>query len=196
MTEENRPDILFINCIDPCGNADLVFDGELKDQLVCSQMGAIVAPHDARGSSEMGASLSYAIEIQKVSHVIVMGHSHCESLAALIDEEAKPLSRYMSSWAKISAKAQQAAKRKTSVANDSNALNDETERQAVIMSLKNLMEYPLVNKAVDEGRLTVNGWFFDAKNGALFEYEPKTDTFKWLDTPSAQRKSGTRLDIA
>ena len=184
--EGTNPDVFFINCIDPCTDANLVFDAAPGQQFVRSQVAAFIPPYDEKNPSELGASLSYAINTGKIKHLIIMGHSHCDALAALINGETS--GHYLDSWVKMASRAKKTAGNKTSVKNKTIALQRETERQVVIMSLKNLMEYPMVKKALQgKDPLTVNGWFFDMENGALHEYEPAAKAFKPLDLSTPQK---------
>jgi len=178
--EGAHPDFFIINCIDPRTGADLVFDAEPGQQFVRSQMAAIIPPYDAKKRPEISASLSYAIDTKKVEHLIVMGHSQCGGVAALVDGTSD---QYIESWVKLAMQAKHAAAANTDIDHkDKAAVLRETERQVVIMSFKNLMEYPMVKKAVQEGRLTVDGWFFDLEKGTLHEYKPATNEFKQLNT--------------
>ena len=45
------------------------------------------------------------------------------------------------------------------------------ERQAVNVSLSNLITFPWVKRRVEEGGLTLHGWLFDLEAGALLGYE-------------------------
>ena len=181
--EGAKPGFFIINCIDPRNGADIVFDAEPGQQFVRSQMAAIIPPYDAKKRPEISASLSYAIDTKKIEHLIIMGHSQCGGVAALVDGTSD---HYIEAWVKTALKAKQVAEKNTG-AKDETALLRETERQVVIMSLKNLMEYPMVKKALQEGRLTVDGWFFDLEKGALHEYLPATNDFRQLSPapPSA-----------
>jgi len=184
--EGASPDFFIINCIDPRNGADLVFDAEPGQQFVRSQMAAIIPPYDAKIQPEIGASLSYAIDTKKIKHLIVMGHSQCGGVEALVNGTSD---HYIKSWVKLAMLAERAAKANigtTGKTADKTVLLRETERQVIIMSLRNLMEYPMVKKALAEGRLTVNGWLFDLEKGALFEYQPVKNQFVQLSAPAPQ----------
>jgi carbonic anhydrase len=181
--EGAHPDFFVINCIDPRNGADLVFDAEPGQQFIHSQMAAIIPPYDPNRQCEVGASLSYAIEAKKIKHLIVMGHSLCGGVTALVDGTSD---HYIESWTKMAAEAKKIAKNKVGT-QDHEVLQHETERQVVIMSLHNLMSYPMVKKALQEKRLTINGWFFDMQNGTLHEYMPQKHAFKQLTPPAVKQ---------
>ncbi len=180
-----NPDFFIINCIDPRNGADVVFDAPPGQQFLRQQMGAIIPPYDPATQAELSAALSYAIDAKKVKHLVIMGHSQCGAVGALVGGTADPL---IDSWVKMAADAKRLAEQKVG-AGDKEALLRETERQTVIMSLNNLMEYPMVKKAVAEGRLTVSGWYFDMAKGALHDYDPKKAAFTQIAPPPAAQKA-------
>ena len=182
--EGAQPDFFIINCIDPRNGADLVFDAQPGQQFVRSQMAAIIPPYDPNQRPEISASLSYAIDTKNIKHLLVMGHSQCGGVAALVDGTPD---NYIQAWVNTALQAKKSAADVVAPGNEE-AMRRETERQVIIMSLRNLMEYPMVRKALEEGRLTVNGWFFDLEKGALYEYQPAKKEFIQLSASAPPAK--------
>ncbi len=51
------------------------------------------------------------------------------------------------------------------------------EMQSVLVSLENLMTFPFVTEAGEDGELTLHGLWTDISAGALLQYEPKSREF-------------------
>ena len=51
------------------------------------------------------------------------------------------------------------------------------EKEAVLVSLENLMTFPFVNGAVEEERLTLHGLWTDTGAGGLEQYDPARNGF-------------------
>ena len=51
------------------------------------------------------------------------------------------------------------------------------ERQAVLVSLENLMSFPFVRDKVEAGDLSLHGVLHDIGEGTLTHYEPASDSF-------------------
>lgn len=171
-----NPDFFIINCIDPRNGADIVFDALPGQQFVHSKMAAIVPPYDKDKQPGLNASLSYAAEHKKIKHLIIIGHTQCGGVTALVAGTTDP---YIKNWMDTAAEAKKTAEAKVGTT-DQKALQRETEQQVVIMSYKNVLEYPMVKTAVQEGRLKVYGWLFDMENGTLNEYNPAKDAFEQI----------------
>lgn len=170
-----HPDFFVIHCIDPRSGADLVFNAEPGTMFGDRVMASIVPPYDDQDPrSDFRASLTYAVDVKKVKELIVLGHTECGGIEALVTSaDIKDISNWMS----VAKPALEAAKKKVGD-KDVDALCRETERQSVVMTLKNLMTYPPVRKAAEEGRLSIRGWLFDMKHGAIHAYNKKTDAFE------------------
>lgn len=178
------PDFFIINCIDPRNGADIVFDAQPGQQFIQSEMAAIVPPYDAHTEPEIAASLGFAIESKKIKHLIVMGHTLCGGVEAMVNGTSDP---YIQEWVKAAQPAKDAAQ-KLITSGDKTALLRETERQVVLMSLKNLLEYPMVKKAIAAGTLTVGGWLFDLEKGTLSEYQPAAGKFMQVSKAAPVKK--------
>ena len=51
------------------------------------------------------------------------------------------------------------------------------EREAVVVSLENLMTFPFVTAALEAGDMTLHGLWTDIGAGGLEQYEPETGRF-------------------
>jgi carbonic anhydrase len=51
------------------------------------------------------------------------------------------------------------------------------EKEAVLVSLRNLMTFPFVRDRVTEGRLELHGVWKDIRDGGLSVYDSSSDTF-------------------
>lgn len=178
VKEGAHPEFFIINCIDPRNGADIVFDAKPGEEFIRSQMAAIIPPYKEGQQTELCASLSYAANHKKIKHLIVMGHSQCGGIAALVEGTDDP---YIQAWVDMARTAREAARAKVG-SSDIKLLERETEKQVVMQSIHNLLEYPMIKKALKTGMLTINGWFFDMENGTLHEYQPEKGVFRQLNT--------------
>lgn len=182
VREGARPEFFVINCIDPRNGAENVFDCEPGTLFEDSQMAAIVPPYEAGKNRELTAALTYAVDVLQIKHLIIMGHSHCAGCEALVSGAAEEDGCHIGSWIGVAREALQIAKLKAGNAGREVLLR-ETEKQIVIQSLANVLDYRVVRKAFLEGRLTLNGWYFEMERGALHEYDPAIAAFRQIAGP-------------
>jgi len=174
------PDSFVIHCIDPRSGAGTVFDAPPGQIFTHVQMGAIVPPYNAQKMPSLNASLAYAIDVKKVRHLVLLAHSDCGGIAALLNDMTD---KRIADWVETAAKAKSAAENKLGKS-DAAALQAETEKLSLAMSFKNLLEYPVVKQAMAEGRLSVTGWLFNVEKGTLQEYDAAKDTYTTLPSPA------------
>ncbi|MBQ1202538.1 MAG: carbonic anhydrase, partial [Loktanella sp.] len=54
------------------------------------------------------------------------------------------------------------------------------EKSSILISLRNLMTFPFVRSAVEDGRLDLHGLWKNIGEGSLESYNPATDLFESL----------------
>ena len=90
LAEGQSPSTMFITCADSRVVPSLILQSEPGDIFISRAVGNIVPPF---GETPGGitSTLEYAVEVLKVRHVIICGHSDCGALKAVL--EKKNLSR-------------------------------------------------------------------------------------------------------
>jgi len=180
-----HPDFFIIYCMDPRSGADVIFDSEPGALFGKRPMAAFIPPYDTKKpASNMAASLNYAIKNKAIKHIVVVGHTECGGISALVDHVTD---RDINGWVSLARPAYDRACELVG-SDDREALCRETEKQAIILSLSNLMTYEAVKQAMDTRQITLNGWLFDITEGALYGYVPDTEKFEKLAENMTEQK--------
>lgn len=176
------PSAMIITCCDSRVQASECFGAEAGEFFVHRNIANLVPPHqpDAQyhGTS---ATIEFAVKALGVAHLIVMGHWGCggvkgchDMLTGRAPELAAPDS-FIGNWVRILEPGYRAiadlppAERLAAL-----------ERQAILVSLANLMTFPFVRAAVGTGTLEIHGVWQDIRDGRLEVYEAETGTFRRL----------------
>lgn len=167
-----KPDYFIISCIDSRSNPGTIFRPKPGTFFAHKAMGAIVRPYK-RGTA-LSAALQFALNYNKVREIIILGHTDCGAIEALIsnldDEE-------ISSFLDVTQSGLEIAKQKCGPECTAEKLQRHTEEEIVLQSVENLKAYPTVAKALEENRVTIRPWLFDMTAGNLLEYDPKEEKF-------------------
>jgi carbonic anhydrase len=128
----------------------------------------------------VGAALEFAVRVYGVRHIILLAHPDCGLVRSLVDEDAPGASmvaqgQFLPSWTLIAASALSRALRRIDLSEDERAKLCCQEIMRV--SFENLMTYQWVLDPVFDGRLTLHGWYCDARNGIFTQFNPATDEF-------------------
>jgi carbonic anhydrase len=156
------------------------------DIFVVRNVGNLVPPY--RNGAEMPgirADIEFAVKGLNVAQIIILGHSGCGGIRALMDGEDSTASQYefIGAWVSIAASARDRVLRE--FAGKSQAEQTKAcEQGAIALSLENLLSFPWIRERVEAGALALHGWYFDIDAGQLLAYSPQTESFAPLVTGS------------
>ncbi|WP_316013770.1 carbonic anhydrase [Roseobacter sp. HKCCA0434] len=178
-----HPRTMFISCCDSRVDPVSMFEGEPGDFFIVRNVANIVPPHapdhEHHGTS---AAIEFAVTGLGVSHIVVMGHSGCGGVAACdalcsrTDGKPGKTEGFIDNWIRILAPAW---KNVDATADDATRLR-RLEQEGVKVSLANLLTFPFVASAVQEGRLALHGLWTDVGSGSVHVYQPGTDDYAEL----------------
>ena len=186
--EFGRYRTLFITCSDSRVLAELITQSKPGDLFVVKNVGNIVPPASAVGSTNStAAAIEFATQSLGVGDIVVCGHSQCGAMKALLDGvpngETMP---HLTEWIEVARSVREV------IARDYRHLRGEPERMTaaaeenVLFALENLHTYPSVQKRLADGSLHLHAWFFKIDSAELFAYEPETKQFAPLIPPDRQ----------
>lgn len=181
VKQGQTPKTLVIACCDSRVDPALVLDCAPGDLFVIRNVANLVPPSENRaGHHGTTAAIEYAIRILEVQHIIVLGHAHCGGINTLVKTGgvSNPDS-YMADWMCLAESA-----RASVMAEMPNASQEEQirncEQRAILVSLENLVTFSWIKERVENGALTLHGWYFDIEQGQLLHFNTTTSRFEAL----------------
>ena len=178
LAEGQTPEWLFITCADSRVLPDLILGTEPGDLFISRSIGNVVpiTSHDVDGVT---ATIEYAVEVLRVRHAIVCGHSDCGALKAALDRKSLENLPKARRWLE-QVEAAFAYKQPLNPADGESAELAALIRGNVVAQLKNLQAQMPVRRAMAEGRLTVHGWYYDILSGRIEEWDERLKRFVGL----------------
>ena len=174
------PKIAIVSCSDSRVDPTTILDCEPGDLFVIRNVANLIPPCEScdnfHGTS---AALEYAVNGLQVESIIVLGHSQCGGIKALIDTPPSSTPEtFISKWMK------QLADVRNEILEHNNDTAEmhyhDCEQKGIIQSLDNLMSFPWVRERVNSGKLHLHGWHYDLNNGALFAKRSDSDEFEQI----------------
>lgn len=172
VREGQAPNYFIISCIDSRSNPATLFRPEPGTFFAHKAMGAIVRPY--KKGTALAAALQFALIHNRVEHIIILGHTKCGAIKALVE---KLEDEEISSFIEVAQQALDRAHHHCGHHCEHEELIKLTEKEIVLLSAENLKTYPSVQKALDENRVTIHPWLFEMESGQLFEYQPTKQSF-------------------
>lgn len=171
LAESQHPKFIIFACSDSRVDPALTLGLELGEAFIVRNVASLVPPHSkASGHTSTGSAIEYAVLHLKVEHIMVIGHSRCGGIKALLgmkDDGSNKFSEYIEDWISIGKHASKSTKEKCS---SDCAFEDQWTccvKDSVNVSLWNCMTYPFVKDAVQQQKLALHGAYFDFVNGAF-----------------------------
>lgn len=175
-----HPRAMVISCCDSRVHVTSIFGADQGEFFIHRNIANLVPPHKPDGQQHgTSAAVEYAVNALKVAHVIVLGHSNCGGVQGCLDmctghaPELEEKSSFVGRWMDILRPGYEAVKD----IEDSNTQKNALEKQAVLVSLANLMTFPFVAEAVENGKLSLHGLWTDIGEGSLEYFDAPTDEF-------------------
>lgn len=152
------PSTLFITCSDSRIDPSLITQTKPGEIFVIRNAGNIV-PKPGAGELSVEATIQYAVDVLKVEHVVVCGHSHCGAVTGLLNLDSLESLPVIRDWVKRS---EQILERI-----DGDKPVPQAIKANVMLQLEHLQEYECVQQAIGENRLKLHGWVYHFENGRI-----------------------------
>ena len=177
--EGQRPRAMVISCCDSRVHVTSIFGADQGEFFIHRNVANLVPPYAPDGEQHgTSAAVEYAVTTLKVAHLIVVGHSLCGGVQGCHDmcsgkaPALEEKSSFVGRWMDILRPGYD--KVKDLPADDQlQAL----EKEAILVSLENLMSFPFVKSAVEAGEITMHGLWNDIGAGSLEQYDPASGRF-------------------
>lgn len=175
LAESQAPEWLFITCSDSRIVPDLVLGTGPGDLFITRNAGNVV-PVSGNDVDGVTATIEYAVEVLKVKHAILCGHSDCGAMKAAVNrrdlEKLPKAQRWLSH-----VEGAFTHRQPLNPADGEHAELAALIRGNVVAQQLNLRAQPSVTRAIREGRLTVHAWYYDILSGQIERYDEQERRF-------------------
>jgi len=179
-SEGQRPRAMVISCCDSRVHVTAIFGAEQGEFFIHRNIANLVPAYLPDGEPHgTSAAVEYAVTALKVSHIIVLGHSSCGGVRGCHDmctghaPDLEKSSSFVRRWMDILRPGYERVKD----IKDEAARVARLEREAVLVSVENLMTFPFVKAAVEKNELTLHGLWTDIAEGSLEQFDSNLKDF-------------------
>jgi carbonic anhydrase len=182
LNQGQQPRAMVIACCDSRVDPLRMLGADPGELFVVRNVANLVPPYERNAPAPgIRADVEFAVKGLNVKHILVLGHSSCGGIRALMEGEGITENQYefIGAWVSIAAQARERTLREmpgATLAEQAKAC----ELLAVRLSLDNLMSFPWIHERVTAGALELHGWYFDMECGELLGYAEKSGRFEPL----------------
>jgi carbonic anhydrase len=176
-----RPRAMIISCCDSRVHVTAIFGADQGEFFIHRNIANLVPPYEPDGNQHgTSAAIEYAVTALKVAHIVIVGHSNCGGVRGCHDmcsghaPELEEKSSFVGRWMDLLRPGYERVK---DIADEGERVRA-LEKQAILVSLDNLMTFPFVEEAVKANKLSLHGLWNDIGDGGLEQYTPEDGIFK------------------
>lgn len=175
MHADQQPEVMIISCCDSRVDPSFIFECDPGDLFTVRNIASIVPPFEKdnlhHGTS---AALEFGITILNVKHLILIGHSNCGGIRALLNQNFQE-NDFISNWLEVSKDALTKCK-------ETSCSLEECIKLSLDKSWENCMSFPWIKQKVEEGKLKVHRWFFNLQTGIMSTHDEASGSYIDLET--------------
>ncbi|KAL8267441.1 hypothetical protein R6Q59_004785 [Mikania micrantha] len=162
LAKEQHPKFMVFACSDSRVCPSHILDFQPGEAFVVRNIANMVPSYDKMRYSGVGAAIEYAVLHLKVDTILVMGHSCCGGIKALmsIPADGTTSSDFIEDWVKICSTAKSKVKEEFKDLDPTDQCT-KCEMEAVNVSLGNILTYPFVKAAVMNRTLSLKGGYYN-----------------------------------
>jgi carbonic anhydrase len=170
-----QPQTMIVACCDSRVDPALILQCDPGDLFVVRNVANIVPPYEIDDSHHgTSAALEFGVCFLGVKDLILLGHSQCGGIHALLNRNDIK-NDFITNWVSI-----------IKNHNNQSQHTDECAKEALKQSLQNCLTFPWIKEKVKNNELVIHLWFFDIKSGQIFTYDAPSDEYIALNNDSRQ----------
>jgi len=164
-----KPEIMVVACCDSRVVPSLILQCDPGDLFTVRNVANIVPPYESdKGHHGTSAALEFGICYLNVKHLIILGHSQCGGIEALLNGARLEQNDFITRWVSL-------------IDTDtSNKDIDALAKKALSCSYENCLTFPWIKERVEQQKLAIHLWFFDIKEGEIFVYSFEKEKYQHL----------------
>lgn len=179
LSKGQSPDVLFITCSDSRISPHQFTHSGLGVLFIGRNPGNIVPPYpDTAVPSGEAATIEYALTQLKTKEIIICGHSHCGAMNGLLTPDIANELPQTAAWLNHSQiLVEHVEKRHPNTVHNPVAKLMHLTQDNVLLQIEHLKTHPAVAKRLEEGTLTIHGWYYEIDTGEVHIYNPCKKAF-------------------
>ncbi len=177
------PDCLMVACSDSRVVPNLFASTDPGDLFVVRNVGNFVPPFEVEGRDRAaGAAVEFSTEVLGVRDIVVVGHSECGAMRALLGSALPDSAPTLRAWLSLG---RPALEHLSDPLAPDLPPHDRLSQLNVLQQLENLRTYPGVASRIQAGQLKLHAWWFDIAHADVLAWHKERRRFEPIDEPTA-----------
>jgi carbonic anhydrase len=160
------PKIMMIACCDSRVDPAVLLQCDPGDIFMIRNVANIVPPYEIDDKHHgTSAALEFAVKFLKIEHLIIMGHSQCGGILALMNQ-LNEKTDFIHQWVEL-------------IKNHACEFEspDVYAMKALSISYDHCLTFPWIKDRIDDGSLKIHRWFFDIHQSKILRFHEISKEF-------------------
>ncbi|KAF8087598.1 hypothetical protein N665_0576s0006 [Sinapis alba] len=171
QSPKEKKQVMVIGCADSRVCPSYVLGFQPGEAFTIRNVANLITPIQ-NGPTETNSALEFAVTTLQVENIIVMGHSNCGGIAALMNHQShlEQPSRWVMNG--------KAAKLRTQEASSHLSFDEQCrncEKESIKDSMVNLITYPWIRDRVKSGEVKIHGCYYNLSECSLENWRLSSD---------------------
>lgn len=178
LKDGQQPKFLVVACSDSRVDPAIILNCKPGDLFVVRNVANLIPPYENdSGHHGTSAALEFAVLGLGIKDIIILGHSSCGGIQALVENQHQIKERnFISRWMEIARPALDQTIKNHSHQTNENRVNV-CAHLALINSLNNLLTFPWIKEKVEQQELFLHSWYFNIDSGIIEEFDDESQKF-------------------
>ena len=182
-THGQSPKVCFVACSDSRIDPAVLTQKNPGDLFIIRNVANLIPPYPRTPNeayNATSAALQYAVMHLEVEHIVILGHTQCGGIGALLSaDKTQPHMNFINDWVQIGEPARRVVKQSCAhLPHDEQA--HQLEQMAMQVSITNLESYPEFYARIEKGLLQLHAWHFDIESGQVMALNHASGTYEPL----------------
>ncbi len=170
-----QPHMMVVSCCDSRVDPAVILQCDPGDLFVVRNVANIIPPYEKDAAHHgTSAALEFGVCFLNVKHLILLGHSQCAGMQALLENSQLAQDDFISNWVSLI---------KTPGVTFQHA--DDYAKASLHNSYQHCLTFPWIAEKVSQKELVIHRWFFDIESGRIFSYCIEQHAYLPLALPNA-----------
>lgn len=167
-----QPCTMVVSCCDSRVDPALILQCDPGDLFVVRNVANIIPPYEKDEAHHgTSAALEFGVCFLKVKNLILLGHSQCGGIQAVLNKKNTTPNDFISSWVSLVDKPYH-----------QHLHEDEYARLALNQSYQHCLTFPWLKERVETGLLNVHRWYFNIEQGEIYTFMSEEGEYKPLSS--------------
>jgi carbonic anhydrase len=184
IIQEHKPSTMVISSCDIKIAPSEIFSANPGEFFTIFNIGGLIPKYKTEGIMGIISALEYGVINLGVDTIMVLSNTKNISSKMIMSDDFEnnknSISQAMKTWLSIASEAREAVLKQMP---QSTKEEQEMafEKEAVVISVRNLLTYPYIQERINKNTLKILGWQFDVESGEIRALNLATGSFDTID---------------